>query len=216
MMAGLTLYGYYRSSCSARLRIALDLKDIAYKSVYVDLNNGEQFKDEYVLKNPSRSVPTLMIEDTWAIPQSMAALAYLEEAYSNSTPLLPGDAKSRADVRTLTDIIAIDIQQPTNDRVIKRAESLGADQMEWSQFFTETGLKAFETVVSKTAGKYCCGDMITLADVCLVPALWNAEKFGVSLEPFPTICRVYAVLQDHPSFKKSHWQQQPDCPEELR
>ncbi|KAI4715556.1 maleylacetoacetate isomerase [Aureobasidium sp. EXF-10727] len=215
-MASLTLYGYYRSSCSARLRIALDLKAIEYKPVYVNLNNGEHLKDEYNAKNASRSVPTLVIDEAWCIPQSMAALEYLEEAYPESTSLLPADAKSRADVRTLAEIIVTDTQPPTNDTLMKRAESSGADRLAWAQFFTERGLKAFEIVASKTAGKYCCGDMITLADVCLVPALWNAEKFQVALEPFPTICKIYGALKEHPSFKRSHWQNQPDCPEELR
>jgi maleylacetoacetate isomerase len=215
-MAGLTLYGYCRSSCSARLRIALDLKAIEYKPVYVNLDNAENLQDEYGTKNPSRSVPTLMVDDSWCIPQSMAALEYLEEAYPHSTSLLPTDAKSRADVRTLTYIITIDTQPLTNDTPTERAESSGADPKEWLKFFTERGLKAFETVVSKTAGRYCCGDTITLADVCLMPALWNAEKHGVDLASFPTISRVYAALKDHPSFTKSHWRNQPDCPEELR
>jgi maleylacetoacetate isomerase len=98
----------------------------------------------------------------------------------------------------------------------EQAKSSGADPEEWLKFFTERGLKAFETVVSRTAGRYCFGDTITLADVCLAPALWNAEKHGVDIESFPTIHRVYAALKDHPSFKKSHWRNQSDCPEELR
>ncbi|KAI4735411.1 hypothetical protein E4T50_14072 [Aureobasidium sp. EXF-12298] len=178
-MPSLTLYGYCRSSCSARLRIALDLKAIEYKPIYVNLDNGENLKDEYSAKNPSRSVPTLMVDDSWCIPQSVAALEYLEEAYPQLTSLLPADAKSRADVRTLTYIITIDTQPLTNDTPTERAESSGAKPEEWLKFFTERGLKAFETVVSRTAGRYCCGDAITLADVCLVPALWNAEKNGV-------------------------------------
>ncbi|KAK6000661.1 hypothetical protein QM012_003386 [Aureobasidium pullulans] len=215
-MASLTLYGYYRSSCSARLRIALDLKAIEYKPVYINLNKGEHHKDEYGARNPSRSVPTLMVNDSWCIPQSMAALEYLEEAYTQATTLLPADAKARADVRALAEIIAIDTQPPTNSTTMKQAESSGADQLEWTRFFARRGLKAFETMVSKTAGRYCCGDKITLADVCLVPALWNAERFGVAIETYPTISRVYGVLREHPSFTKSHWQNQPDCPEELR
>ncbi|KAI5210018.1 maleylacetoacetate isomerase [Aureobasidium subglaciale] len=216
MMSNLTLYGYYRSSCSARLRIALDLKAIEYKAVYINLNKGEHLKDEYGSKNPSRSVPTLMIDEAWGIPQSMAALEYLEEAYPQSIPLLPTDTKSRANVRTLAEIIAIDTQPLTNDTPVTRAEESGADSKQWTQAFTERGLKAFEKVASGTAGRYSCGDEITLADVCLVPALWNAEKFEVSLEPFPTICRVYAELKEHASFTRSHWQQQADCPVEQR
>ncbi|KAI5257432.1 maleylacetoacetate isomerase [Aureobasidium subglaciale] len=215
-MSSLTLYEYYRSSCSARLRIALDLKAIEYKAIYVNLNKAEHLKHDYGLKNPSRSVPTLMVDETWGIPQSMAALEYLEEAYPQSNPLLPTDTKSRANVRTLAEIIAIDTQPLTNDTPMKRAEESGADSKQWAQAFTNRGLEAFEKVASKTAGRYSCGDDVTLADVCLVPALWNAEKFEVSLEPYPTICRVYAELKEHASFIRSHWQQQPDCPAELR
>ncbi|KAI5248940.1 maleylacetoacetate isomerase [Aureobasidium subglaciale] len=204
-MSSLTLYGYYRSPCSAKLRIALDLKAIEYKAIYVNLNKAEHLRDDYGSKNPSRSVPTLLVDETWGITQSMAALEDLEEAYPRSTPLLPTDTKSRANVRTLAEIIAIDTQPLTNDTPLKRAEESGADSKQWAQAFTKRGLDAFEKVASVTAGRYSCGDDITLAD-----------KFEVSLEPYPTSCRVYAELREHVSFIRSHWQQQPDCPAELR
>jgi maleylacetoacetate isomerase len=215
-MTQLALHGYYRSSCSARLRIALDLKNIEYQPVYVNLDKGEHLESEYKSINPSLSVPTLVIDGSWSIPQSMAALEYLEEAYPNSNPLLPAEPKLKAEIRTLMNIIIVDTQPPTNRKMTNRAKSLGVDPIEWSRTFTEVGLNAFEAVASTTAGQYCCGDTITLADVCLVPALWNAERFGVALDSYPTISRIYATLREHASFKRSHWQQQPDCPKELK
>lgn len=217
-MVKLTLHGYYRSSCSARLRIALDLKDIPYEPKYVNLVDGEQLSHEYGLINPSRSVPTLVIEGSppWKISQSVAALEYLEEAYPDTTSLLPADTKSRASIRNLVNIIACDIQPPTNLRIMKRAKALGGDPNTWARELMAAGLQAYEAAVSSTAGKYSCGDMITLADVCLAPAMWNAERYGVALNSFPTVCRIYAALSQHVSFQNAHWQKQPDCPEELR
>lgn len=217
-MTKLTLYGYYRSSCSARLRIALDLKGIDYTSIYVNIKDDEHLKEDYISINPSRSVPTLLIEESsseWSITQSVSALEYLEDSGYSDPPLLPKDIRFRAAVRTLVSIIASDTQPPTNMRVLRRATSLGANSQEWANFFTASGLEAFEGVTRETAGRYCVGDTISLADVCLVPALWNAERFEVCLDQFPTISRVYETLKQHPSFVKSHWQRQPDCPKEL-
>jgi len=217
-MTKLTLYGYYRSSCSARLRIALDLKGIDYTSIYVNIKDDEHLEQDYTSINPSRSVPTLLIEESsskWSITQSVSALEYLEDSGYSGFLLLPKDIRSRAAVRSLVNIIASDTQPPTNMRILLHAASFGADSQEWANFFTDSGLKAFEGVARETAGKYCVGDTISLADVCLIPALWNAERFKVPLDQFPTISRVYEALMQHPSFVKSHWQRQPDCPKEL-
>lgn len=213
----ITLYGFYRSSCSARLRIALLSKQLKFESVPVDLPGGLHLKDEYARFNPSRSVPTLVIAGHKApITQSMAMLEYLEEMYPNSPALLPKDAIARAQVRALANIIACDVQPVTNMKVLKRVEALGEDRNKWARDFHADGFTAFEAIIKDTAGKYSVGDDITLADICLVPACWNAERFGLNLDKFPTIMRVYETLSSVSAFQEGHWRKQSDCPKDMR
>jgi maleylacetoacetate isomerase len=223
------LHTYFRSSCSARLRIALNLKLIPYTPIFVHLLKDEQFSDSHGALNPSRSVPVLVVhkssdsetgsgsspDTNIVIPQSFAALEYLEEI-SPDRPLLPSDTERRALVRTLVNIIVADIQPVTNMRLQKRVRSLGADPMILSRETTEAGFAAYEAIVSKTAGTFSVGDDITLADVCLVPAAWSAARFDVDIKAYPTIARIVARMEEEDAVKKAHWRNQPDTPEEFR
>ncbi|KAJ5460710.1 Maleylacetoacetate isomerase [Penicillium daleae] len=220
-----TLYTYFRSSCSARLRIALHLKNIPFTPIFINLLHDEQSTPAHLTINPSATVPTLIITHTSSpsipktvtITQSLAALEYLDEAFPNTGPaLLPSDPETRALVRTLSQIIACDVQPVTNLRILKRVAPLGADRAVWSRGLIEDGLRAYEAVVQGSAGRFSVGDEITMADVCLVPAAWGAERVGVDLSAFPTVKRIVSNLETEEAVKKGHWQTQPDTPEDLR
>lgn len=214
-------YVYYRSSCSGRLRIALNLKKITPTYKYVNLVNKEQRTEEYTLINPSHTVPTLIITSPSGAPlvkitQSIPALEYLEEAYPNLTPLLPKDLAARAIVRTLTAILAADVQPITNLSILNRVEGIGGDKAVWAREIMTQGLLAYEAVAKDSAGEFSVGDEISMADVCLVPAMWGAERFGVDFGEMPTVRRVYERLMGMEEVKRAHWTRQEDTPVELR
>lgn len=218
------LHTYFRSSCSARLRIALNLWGIPYNPIFVHLLKNEQFSDQHRALNPSLSVPVLVAhrasEDDIVIPQSIAALEYLEETIRSTNPqnrtLLPNDPRLRAITRSLVSIIASDTQPVTNLRCQRWIKELEADPIPYCRKATEAGLAAYEALASKVAGTFSVGDEVTLADVCLVPATWSAARFGIDIQNYPTIARVVARMEDEDAVKKAHWRNQPDTPEEFR
>ncbi|PKS05206.1 hypothetical protein jhhlp_008574 [Lomentospora prolificans] len=220
----LILYTYFRSSCSARLRIALRIKGLPYKSIYVNLLKGDQFTSDYAARNPSCSVPSLEDPNNEHpgecryITQSVAALEYLEEKYSDRPALLPpaSDTYGRAMVRSLVNIIACDTQPITNLRILNRIESLDADRGDWAKGFLLEGLSAYEKLASRTAGRFSVGDQFSMADVCLVPAVWGALRFGVDLDALPIVKRVYEEASQLDAVIEAHWKNQEDTPINLR
>ncbi|KAL4886977.1 glutathione S-transferase [Aspergillus karnatakaensis] len=221
----ITLHTYFRSSCSARLRIALALKSLPYTSIPVNLLKNEQADPKNTFVNPSATVPTLIInypetseEKTVTITQSLAALEYLEEAFPDTPRLLPplSNPESRALVRTLVDIVSCDIQPVTNLRILKRVAPFGVDRSAWSKELIEDGLRAYESIVRQFAGKFSVGDEITMADVCLIPAVWGAERVGIDFGNFPTVKRIAEGLEVVEAVREGHWTTQGDTPEEFR
>ena len=215
------LYTYYRSSCSARVRIAAFLKGIDLKYKFIHLLKNEQQGSEYVEKlNPSKTVPTLVVRDgdkEVYIRQSIAILEYFEEKYPNARPLLPvSDAIERAQVRELVNIVACDIQPVTNLRILNKVRPLGVVAEEWQQEFMNDGFEAYERIASTSAGKFSVGDAVTLADVVLIPAVDGALRFKVDVDRFPTIKRVYEEAMKIEAFRQGGWKAQPDTPEEFR
>jgi maleylacetoacetate isomerase len=233
------LYAKWYSDCSARLRLALQLKDIKYVYVPVDEPNAAAYKGI----NPSGLVPTLAVQEgqqpcsnqkaskSTVIWQSLAALEYLEERYPPSQTrngLLPPatDPQGRATVRCLMNVIASDIHPLTTARVSRRiceqfpcpaTETAAATgNCEWDKFWIEQGLAKYERVVKDSSGTYSYGDNITLADVCLLPAIWTAERYRLLLDGFPTICRIVEALHRVEAVQRAHWRCQPDTPEEHR
>ncbi|KAG0225731.1 Glutathione S-transferase zeta-1, partial [Actinomortierella wolfii] len=167
------LYGYFRSSCSYRARIALNLKNIPYKIHPINLVKGEQSSPEYLAIQPLGMVPALVIDGD-VITQSMAIIEYLDETHPD-VPLLPKDPKARAKVRELAYAVAMDIQPVTNLRILK-TKANDQEKAEWAQKMMAQGFKGLEALLAKTAGKYCYGDSITLADLALVPQIYNAGR----------------------------------------
>lgn len=217
----ISLYTYYRSSCSARLRIALRLKNLPHTQSHISLTDGSHKSSTYTSTNPSGTVPTLIIKNNSGseikITQSIAALEYLEEAYPTlAKPLLPHNPALRAKVRELVNIVACDIQPPTNLNILQFIEKSGGNKVEFAKKKMSEGLKAYEALLKDCGGKYSAGDELTLADVCLQPAVWNALRFGVDFSQIPRVKEVSDRLAEVEAFQKAHWNCQPDTPEELR
>ncbi|KAM9651944.1 maleylacetoacetate isomerase isoform 2-T2 [Morphnus guianensis] len=207
------LYSYFRSSCSWRVRIALALKGIAYDVVPVNLlkDGGQQFSAEFKAVNPMQQVPALKI-DGITLSQSLAIIHYLEDTCPNPR-LLPQDLKKRAQVRMIADHIVSGIQPLQNLSILKQ---MGEKKMEWARNCIASGFQALEQTLQHTAGRYCVGDEVSMADLCLVPQVFNAERFKVDMGPYPTITRINKALLELEAFKVSHPSLQPDTPAELR
>ena len=197
------LYTYFRSSASFRVRIALNLKGLAWTPRVVWLLDDEQTTEAYGALNPQKLVPTL-VDDGHALSQSLAIIEYLEETHPEP-PLLPSDPLGRARVRSLAQLIACEIHPLNNLRVLKYLKrTLGHEQPAvdaWYRHWCEEGLAAFELeLAGGPAGRYCHGDAPTLADVLLVPQVFNAARFKVSMDPYPRTRAVFDALMLLPAF----------------
>ena len=186
------LYDYFRSSASYRVRIALNLKGLSYRSVPVALLDNAQQAPEYLEKNPQGLIPALLDGDQ-LITQSLAICEYLDEVYPTPS-LLPTDALGRARVRALALSIACDIHPLNNLRVLRRLEQqFSAEQASkdaWYRHWVDTGLRAFERQIERTRGQYCYGDTVTLADLALIPQVYNARRFQCDLSAYPNIVAI--------------------------
>ena len=183
------LYDYWRSSAAYRVRIVLNLKQVAYDSVAIDLSTGAQRDPTYVARNPQGLVPALDIGGAM-LTQSLAIIDYLDTAYP-ATPMLPREPLARARVFAQALSIVADLHPITNLRVLNRlTDQFGADQAAreaWYVHWIEIGLTALEAMTADGTGPFLGGDTPNLADVCLVPQIYNARRFGVSLDPFPRL-----------------------------
>jgi len=201
----LTLYDYWRSSASYRVRIALGLKGLAYERAPVNLLEGEQRGDGYRARNPQGFVPMLEA-DGQRIVQSIAIIAWLEARFPEPR-LLPADPDEAAHVRALALTVACDIHPLNNLRVLKHLAGLGIDQAardEWYRHWVREGLDALEALAAPRAGAFLFGDAPTLADVCLVPQLYNARRFDVPLDGWPTLVRAEASANALEAFAAAH------------
>lgn len=215
------LYTYFRSSCSARVRIAAHWKGLKLQHRFIHLLKDEQRSTEYIALNPSKSVPTLVVREgdaQFLVRQSIAILEYFEERHPELPPLLPppSDPIGRANVRDLVNIVACDIQPVTNLKILNKVRPLGVEANDWQQHFMKAGLEAYESIVRATAGQYSVGDEVTMADVVLAPAVDNAIRFNIDISSFPTVKRIYDGLAGLEAFQKGSWKAQPDTPAELR
>uniref|UniRef100_H2ZQ97 maleylacetoacetate isomerase n=1 Tax=Ciona savignyi TaxID=51511 RepID=H2ZQ97_CIOSA len=208
----LKLYSYWRSTCSWRVRICLELKGLPYEIIPIHLvkDGGEQNKEVYRKINPLGQVPALVFDEK-VMTQSMMIMEFLEEKYKNQgVQLLPDDIFEKAKVREICEMIVSGIQPIQNLSVLNK---VGEDKkMEWGNYWITVGFKAVETVLGSCAGKYSVGDNITMADTCLIPQMANAVRFNVDMTQFPIISRINTALKDHPAFKMAHPDNQIDCP----
>lgn len=206
------LYGYFRSSAAYRVRIALNLKGLDYDPIFINLRDGEQKSDAYLKINPQGLVPFLVDGDI-AISQSMAMLEYLEEAYPDAA-LLPTDMQGRSRVRVLANIIACDVHPLNNLRVLKYIlQDLGASaeqKNDWYCHWVREAFCAFEALLED--GEFCHGDRPGLADICLVPQVYNARRFECPLDAFPRIVQIVENCNKLPAFVDAIPENQPDAP----
>jgi maleylacetoacetate isomerase len=211
------LYTYYRSSAAYRVRIALNLKAIAYESLprHLSRGGGEQREPAFLALNPQGLVPVL--EDAGStLTQSLAIIEYLEETHPEP-PLLPRAPLLRARVRSLALAIACDIHPLNNLRVLNYLRaSLGIDAAAvdaWYRHWIACGFAALEEEARRSAGdqRHLVGAAVTLADVCLVPQMYNARRFGCDLEPYPTLRAISAHLESLPAFARAAPEAQADA-----
>ncbi len=211
----LKLYTLFRSSAAYRVRIALNVKKLAYESIQTALIKGEHRRPEYLALNPQGLIPALEIDGA-VLSQSIAIIEYLNERHPDP-PLLPSDPLGRAHVRSLALAIACDIHPLNNLRVLNYLRDRLAQSEEtmnaWYRHWVEEGFRGLEIELRRhsKSSRFCYGDAVSMADVCLVPQVFNARRFKVDLAPFPTITAISAHLESLPEFAAARPEVQPDA-----
>ncbi|WP_222937553.1 maleylacetoacetate isomerase [Spartinivicinus ruber] len=211
----INLYSYWRSSAAYRVRIALNWKGLPYKTIPVHLvkEGGQQHQSSYKELNPQELVPTIQL-DGMTLGQSMAILEYLEEHYPER-PLLPADNAERAAIRAFALAIACDIHPLNNLRVLQYlTNQIGVDEQtkqQWYSHWVINGFSALEAQLTNTAGTFCFGDEFSLADVVLIPQVYNAHRFNIALNDFPNISRIYDNGLSVPAVQNAAPEVQPDA-----
>lgn len=208
------LYSYFRSSAAYRVRIALNLKGLAYETVSVHLvkDGGHNRRPEYRAVNPQMRVPALVIESGEVLIQSLAIIEYLDETHP-APPFLPKDPVARAKARALADIVACDIHPLNNTsplRYLKRAMHQEQSAIDaWYHHWVTEGFEALEALLEP--GPYSCGSAVTIADIFLVPQVNNARRLKVPLDKFPKIVAIEAACLALPAFERARPENQPDA-----
>jgi len=209
-----TLYTYFRSSAAYRVRIALNLKGLTpdMVSIHLQKQGGLNRKPEFRAINPQMRIPALKLDSGDVLIQSLAIIEYLDEVHPQP-PLLPRDGLERAKVRALAQVIACDIHPLNNTSPLRYLKNeLGQPQERidaWYRHWVVEGFEAVEALIG--LGRYAFGNEVTLADVCLVPQVYNARRFNVSLEPFPRIVAVDAACRELPAFEQARPENQADA-----
>lgn len=208
------LYSYFRSSAAFRVRIALNLKGLAYDTVSIHLtkDGGKHKTADYRAVNPQMRVPALTLPSGEVLVQSLAIIEYLDESYPNP-PLLPADPIVRAQVRAVSQIIACDIHPLNNTAALNYLKNqLKHDQAAADAWYTSWVVAGFEAIEAMIGpGPYAFGSKVTVADLCLVPQVFNAKRFKIQLERFPKIVAADAACAKLPAFDKARPENQPDA-----
>jgi maleylacetoacetate isomerase len=206
------LYTHFRSSAAFRVRIALNLKGLAYEPVFVSFAKGEHRQPAYAAINPQGLVPALVLDDGTRLNQSLAIIEYLDEAYPQ-TPLVPKELLAKARVRSLSYLIASEIHPLNNLRVLqhlKRALGQSEEQVNaWYRHWIADGLAKLEAELGKR--RFCHGESPTMADCCLVPQIFNAKRYNCDLAPYPNVMRVFDACMQLEAFDRAQPSKQPDA-----
>jgi maleylpyruvate isomerase len=207
------LHGYFRSSASYRVRIALNLKGLSHQHLSHHLRKGEQCALSYLAINPQGLVPTLEDDAGTVLTQSLAIIEWLDETHP-SPPLLPRDPLRRAKVRAFALAIACDTHPVQNLKVLARLRQFGLPEetvTEWAAWANREGLAACETLIANEPGPFCFGSAPTIADLCLVPQLANARRFGVDVSAYPRLLKAEAAAKEIKAFADAAPDKQPDA-----
>ena len=209
------LYTFFRSSTSFRLRIALGYKGLAYEPRFVSLPKMEHQAADYLEKNPQGLVPAMVDEAGRVFTQSMAMIEYLEDIHPKP-PLMPKGAEEKWYVRAVSQIIGCEMHPLNNARVLKYLKGFGLDDAkvngDWYPHWVNEGFRSLEAflVSEKRAGKHCLGSQFTMADVCLIPQVFNAQRFNCDLSTYPTVMRVFEAGAGLEAVRKAEPSTQPD------
>lgn len=211
------LFGYWRSSATYRVRIALALKGLEYEYRPVNLVKGKQRAPDYLDKNPAGLVPALETDSGGVIAQSLAIMEYLEEVFPNPS-ILPDDHETRAHARTIASTLACEAQPFMNLRILnylKNTLGLEPDAVSaWLNQWPGGAMRAAEKMATAHGGAFCVGDTPTIADCCLVPQMFGALRFGIDLSQMPRLMEIYERCVALPAFAKARPEVQPDAPKE--
>jgi maleylpyruvate isomerase len=214
MGGNVLLYNYFRSSAAFRVRIALNLKGLEYDSTAIHLtkDGGKQFEPAYRAVNPQMRVPTLKLDDGATLIQSLAIMEYLDEV-APQPPFLPKDPVARAHVRAVAQIVACDIHPVNNTSPLgylrKQLKQDDAAVNAWYQHWVHAGFDAIEALIP--GGTYAFGNQVTLADICLVPQVYNARRFKVDVSKYPKIAAAEAACMKLAAFEQAKPENQPDA-----
>jgi maleylpyruvate isomerase len=207
------LHGYFRSSASYRVRIALNLKGLGAEHLPHHLRKGEQRDPAYLAINPQGLVPALQDDAGAVLTQSLAIIEWLEETHPQP-PLLPKDPLRRAHIRAFAQVLACDTHPVQNLKVLARLRQLGILEekvTEWAAWANREGLAACEALIGNEPGPFCFGDAPSMADLCLVPQLANARRFGVDVAAFPRLLKAEAAAKNLGAFADAAPERQPDA-----
>lgn len=207
------LHGYFRSSASYRVRIALNLKGLSAEHLPHHLRKGEQRDPAYLALNPQGLVPTLQDDRGAVITQSLAIIEWLEETHPEP-PLLPKDPLCRAHVRAFAQVLACDTHPVQNLKVLARLRELGLSEEQvtgWAAWANREGLSACEALIAGEPGPFCFGAAPTMADLCVVPQLANARRFGVDVAAFPRLLKAETAAKSLKAFADAAPERQPDA-----
>ena len=214
-MKEFTLYSYFRSSCSYRVRIALHLKNIpfTYKPIHLVKNGGEQYSDDFTKLNPLAQVPCLKTENK-ILTQSLPIVQYLDALYSDP-PLFSENLFRKNEILSVCEIINSSIQPLQNLSVLKKISDMGGDKTQWAAKWISQGLEKLEVILKPKAKDFSFGDNLTCADLFLIPQLYNARRFQVSMASFPSLTRVETHCLTLPAFQKAKPENQPDAAQNI-
>lgn len=206
------LHGYFRSSAAYRVRIALNLKGLSVEHAFRHLRKGENRAADYLAMNPQGLVPTLELDDGAFLTQSLAIIEWLNETHP-TPPLLPGDPLKRARVRAFALAVACETHPLQNLRILGWVREIGGEEaaQAWAKRVNAEGLAACEKLIANEPGPFCFGAQPTLADICVIPQLGNARRFGVDVSGFPRLLQAEAACKALPAFADAAPEKQGDA-----